>query len=393
MYLWAQSQDMPLSPGILWTKQGRKYNKKVMKHGISFGQIQWLNYIQNQCRDSNGQIVQIEHEYFRGEVTFEDKKLMKIWKPDGHALIDGKHHFYEYLGNVSAYSMVHYLLLGCAFHPGCCVPDEKFQDAGKKRKTWNEKKAFMESKGHLTVMRECQWNSMVKNLSRVHTAIPRILKEDNEETLLKAIEDGTVYGFVTVDVSTPQEMIDERLDAGFLFPPVISRMLIMEEHLSPFMKERMLAEDRKLSKTPSLVQCYHAKQIFVMTEMVRVWMRMGLKVCNLTEFVQYIPGKVLQPFVEKVTKMRIDATYEKDEAKATTAKLFGNSGLFSNRLYNIVYYLYLFKVMESAAKILAGTQQRGSPTMSRGFATTTEWHFSEGFKSLRTRLVTSQVMK
>ena len=88
----------------------------------------------------------------------------------------------------------------------------------------------------------------------------------------------------------------------------------------------MAAEDRKLTKSHSLIQCYNAKQIFVMTEMVRVWLRMGLKVTNITQFVQYIPGKALLPFVEKVTKMRVDATYEKDEAKATTAKLFGNSG-------------------------------------------------------------------
>lgn len=83
---------MPLSPGILWTKNGRRFNKKVMKPGISFGQIQWLNYMQTQCLDSNGETVQIEHEYHRGEVTIEG------WQPDGYALVDGEHVFYEYLG-------------------------------------------------------------------------------------------------------------------------------------------------------------------------------------------------------------------------------------------------------------------------------------------------------
>merc|ERR1711911_99133 len=51
---------------------------------------------------------------------------------------------------------------------------------------------------------------------------------------------------------------------------------------------------------------------------------MGLKVSNVTKFVQYQPGRALAPFVKKVTEGRIAATYEKDEAKANTYKLFGN---------------------------------------------------------------------
>lgn len=199
----------------------------------------------------------------------------------------------------------------------------------------------MESKGQLVVMRECVWKKQVKNLRNVETVMSRILVDDTEESLLNAIENGSVFGFVTVDVSTPQHIIDERLSCGFLFPPVINRMVIEEEHLSDFMKSRIIAEDRKLSKSHSLVQCYNAKQIFVMTEMVRVWLRMGLKVTNITQFVQYIPGKALLPFVEKVTKMRVDATYEKDEAKATTAKLFGNSGQY------ILYIIFLISYKSS----------------------------------------------
>ena len=41
------------------------------------------------------------------------------------------------------------------------------------------------------------------------------------------------------------------------------------------------------------------------------------------------------PFADKVYSMRVEATYEKDNSKATTAKLFGNSGLY----YHIVFVL------------------------------------------------------
>ena len=43
---------------------------------------------------------------------------------------------------------------------------------------------------------------------------------------------------------------------------------------------------------------------------------------------QYEGGKALKPFTEKVVSMRIAATNESDEAKANTAKLYGNSGKF-----------------------------------------------------------------
>ena len=48
---------------------------------------------------------------------------------------------------------------------------------------------------------------------------------------------------------------------------------------------------------------------------------------NVKEFIQYVPGQTFRPFAEKVVKMRIEATYEQDDAKQLTAKLYGNSGL------------------------------------------------------------------
>lgn len=74
MYLYAQAQDMPLTPGILWTKKHKKYTKKVMASQMSFGQIQWLNFIQEtDCFDSNGIKIQLQHGYHQGETEIEGK--------------------------------------------------------------------------------------------------------------------------------------------------------------------------------------------------------------------------------------------------------------------------------------------------------------------------------
>lgn len=59
-------------------------------------------------------------------------------------------------------------------------------------------------------------------------------------------------------------------------------------------------------------------------------MERGVKIFDIREFIQYVPGKTFLPFANKVVQLRVEATYEDDDAKQLTAKLFGNSGLFSN---------------------------------------------------------------
>lgn len=60
--------------------------------------------------------------------------------------------------------------------------------------------------------------------------------------------------------------------------------------------------------------------------MAQFYLQRGMHITNITKFLQYEAGKALNPFAEKVVNMRIEATYEKDEAKSNTAKLYGNSG-------------------------------------------------------------------
>ena len=93
------------------------------------------------------------------------------------------------------------------------------------------------------------------------------------------------------------------------------------------MKQRFIEEQKSPAST--LVQTYHAKQLFCLTKLVKFYMELGYKVTNITAVYQYEPGKALLPFVEKVTKMRCEATRDGDDAKKLTAKLIGNSCKYS----------------------------------------------------------------
>ena len=145
---------------------------------------------------------------------------------------------------------------------------------------------------------------------------------------MKAIKDGEVFGFIQCDVSSPDEMIAKHLKNGFLFPPVITKQTIEDDMLSPFMKELHNQNPKKPEASP--VQTYHGDNVFLFTPMVQLYLDIGLKISNITEVVQYYPGKCFLPFANRVVQLRSEATRDGDDAKQLTAKLFGNSGKYES---------------------------------------------------------------
>ena len=144
---------------------------------------------------------------------------------------------------------------------------------------------------------------------------------------MQGIKDGDIFGFIRCDVTSPDAMIQKHLRSGFLFPPVITKQIIEDEMLSPFMKEANKANPLK-TKEASPIQTYHGSSVFLFTPLVQLYMEMGMTISNVTEVVQYVPGKCFLPFANRVVKLRSEATRDGDDAKQLTAKLFGNSGKF-----------------------------------------------------------------
>ena len=347
MYLWSQKQKMPTTPGILWSQKGSKFTKKVLETGVSLGQLQWLYYLQQSdfTLDSQGNRVIIDHAYHRGERKFGD------WYCDGYMEKDGVKYFLEYQGKVSKFCKFHFFE-GCYWHPGCCVSDSQIPDSQIKKARFEAKKSYLETIGKVVVMHECQWQQQLQKLSNVPTLMPNILRTDTEATLIDSILKGEMYGFLVCDIQCSDGLARDLSSGGFLFPPVIERQNLTEEHFSDYMKSRFINEQRKLEKN-TVVQKFNGKQVFIMTDLAKFYMDLGLKISNVTKFVQYIGAKTLLPFADKVYEMRVSATHEKDEAKSMTAKLFGNSG----KLYYFATEFNLIKVMESVPRMLLGIRK------------------------------------
>ena len=203
------------------------------------------------------------------------------------------------------------------------MPNERIPKANKKEYIWSLKKRDLESQGKLIVKRECEWRRELAAMEiKPATQMARILEQDDEQSLLEAIRTGEIYGFAVCDVKCPDPVLAKYKD--FLFPPVIKHETITDDHVTGYMKRRVIEDQRKLD-FKTVVQVYNGEQLFLMTNIIQFYMEIGLEISNVTQFIQYIPSKILKPFVEEVVGMRIDATREGDETKQTTAKIFGNS--------------------------------------------------------------------
>ena len=211
---------------------------------------------------------------------------------------------------------------GDYWHKGCPHCSKDIYDP-----EWSAKIMDIESLGYkLEIMWECQFDKLLPTLTEIKTPlIPFILRPSlSEENILAGIKSGELYGFLVADISTPEHLISNFKG----FPPIIKRETITDEYLTPFMKNQIKLEKPELKKftRTTLIQCFNAKNKLLLTPLVKYYLSRGILISNISMFIQYIPRKSLQPFVEKVTKMRIEAEKNNMPTKGNTAKIFGNSG-------------------------------------------------------------------
>ena len=305
MYVWSMDQKMPLTPGLLWELKNKKYKKSHLSSQISFKALQWIYMEQesDNCVDKDGNRVTIQHDYHHGEVIVFNSKV------DGYAFINDTHVVWEFNG--------------CYWHKcSTCYPNADLTEEEVKRQVdWNLKiQRLKDNNCKIHIMLEHDFKPDIS----INTRMPRILLTDTESSLLSAIKNEEVYGFLVCSIKTPDHIIKQFDDASFLFPPIIQRTKITEDLLSPFMKAQMLQQERKPGQS-TLIQTYNGDDILVMSPLAKFYLDNGMQISNIKQFIQYIPGRGLAPFVEKVTAMRIAASYESDNAKQLTAKLYGNS--------------------------------------------------------------------
>lgn len=275
--------------------------------------LQWLTYVDEfspLLDKSDGTRAVLEHQYFRGEHKIQGYNI------DGYAKIDELDHFFEFLG--------------CYYHKFCddCHPDDT-DDA------WNEKYEFLKSKGVVHVMRECEWTQrrQLYFLRRSRHWGQIFRWKQSEEEILVGIRKEQLYGFIVADVECPQKVYDQ---ISYLnFPPVIRKMVLTEEHLSPYMKERYKQSGKTVYNGDAVVQTFSGSELLLLTPLAKFYMDLGLKIKNVKKFIQYRGEFCLTDYVSTITKGRVDAIKRKNSALALAFKTIGNCGGFGKTIEQV----------------------------------------------------------
>ena len=303
--------------GVNWVKKENYFYKQIMAPGCSLEALQWLTFMQeNDCRflNSKGERMQLHHKYFRGEHRIGD------WEIDGYCEVDGHNYFLEFLG--------------CYFHVGCENFDCPNFSPEQVDERFERKKEFLETRGTVITMRGCEWKKKLRTVrSLTSPSFPDVYQNfSSEQKILDGIEKNDLFGFVVADVTTPPDVLEKILPLNF--PPIIHRAEIDESMVSDYMKKRCEARDRKLPQE-TLVQTYHAKQLMIYTATLKFYLELGLKISNVSKFIQFIPTQPLESFVEKITQGRINAVKSGNESLGTAYKIIGN------RYIQILVFLWL----------------------------------------------------
>ena len=317
LYPCVMQQNMPTGMGLYLEpdKKGTFRAKLMSKNPFANASKKsyiFMDYIQQSDKfiDKNGNKVLLQTGITHGE-----KKIGNFYL-DGYAEVDG-------------------FKIGVDFH-GCRFHYCPFNCETKKNpniislEDQNNREKYLE--GYLDEyikMFECEFDILEYKMSG---NIYKFLFQDkiSEQNILEAVENGCFYGFLNVSIETPQNIFEKYKDLGLPF--IFQNMDLTEGHLSETMKSLAFTNGIKFPRR-QLVITYNADGVLINTDLLRYYLKCGLKVTRIYYGMEYIPGKPFEEFVQTLTKMRIEASrknadpekQEENENKQILAKMILNS--------------------------------------------------------------------
>ena len=199
-----------------------------------------------------------------------------------------------------------------------------------KDKDDSKKHARLRQRGKLVLMFGCKWKVEVAQLGHLKTSSFHnvMQRRCTEQELIDGIARGDLFGFLMCDVTSTDDFIKAKLHLNF--PPIIQNLEVEEDMMSPYMRSRCKNRSFPIK---TLLQTFNGTQMLLFTPLVRFYMELGLRISNISYFIQYEPSFCLKKFTQKVTQMRMAADYENNKEKSVTAKLVGNRYVYIFQYY------------------------------------------------------------
>ena len=312
---------MPVGPGILYEKSGQYFTWTPLmdsaQNKFSHDAVHWLNYMEYELRNADGTRNVIHHAMNSGERNFKDvqrctvsnQTIIKVFRPDGYALIDGTHHFFEYDGCFDH---------KCVYN---CLTSRR--STRNKNRDDSRRNEFFREMGILHTITSCRWQKERKHLNfPIHTSVFFNQKRITEAQILEKVKAKQFFGLVKLDLKSPQNVIDKFMKVKF--PPIICHLNIDPEMIHTEYKQKMTNQGRQFDNLSSLTQTFHANQVMITTETAVFYHELGIELSNLTMAVEFEKDYPFADFVNQITEERKKATRMQNKPLQDIFKLVMN---------------------------------------------------------------------
>ena len=222
--------------------------------------------------------------------------------------------------------------LGCYFPYCLCqkagpsLTDNEIMRGIKKREQNQTRKVYIQQKGYKIIeMWECKWwelyrtDAAVKNHLRAKFPYQRPLCE---EQLMQEFKSGKLFGYVQCDLKVP-----EHLKPYFAnFPPIFKNTVVSRIDIKDLMKECAEKEGIMSQTRRMLISSFHLKNGTIITPLLLYYLHLGLECTKIHQFVQYIPEKCFDSFVQSAVNARRQGDENPNSnVVAQTMKFLANS--------------------------------------------------------------------
>ena len=174
----------------------------------------------------------------------------------------------------------------------------------KKRQQDEMRRDYIQQKGYEIVeMLECEWWSLyktdapVKSYLRTNLPYKRPL---SEEQLLQQIIDGRLFGYGRCDIEVPEHLRDYFSN----FPPIFKNTVVSRDDIGNLMKEYAEKEGIMPQPRRMLISSFILTNGTIITPLLLFYLKLGLVCKKIHWFVQYIPRKCFNSFVESAADAR-----------------------------------------------------------------------------------------
>ena len=306
LYPYSMCQIMPTGLYTRWEYDAESNRFKTQQNKSRNFEIMVMLYFQRQRLDCK-----IESFYTAGT-----QKKIDCFKVDGFC----------------AHCKTVFEALGCFYHYRPCqaarpsLTEEDIERGNKKREMDQMRKQYIKQKGYNIVE---MWEGEWWNLYKMTTCVKQHLRESfpykrplREESQLEQIRSGKLFGYVQCDIEVPEELKEKFAN----FPPIFKNTNVGRHDIGSLTKdyaekEGLLCQPRKM-----LISSIFLENGTLITPLLQFYLDLGL-VCKKTyRFVEYIPAKCFNNFVQSAANARREGGENpKSSVVAETMKLLANS--------------------------------------------------------------------